>query len=394
MSRTPLFSSALALLVMAGCHEPITQPEASPDVSAMGSAAMNAAAATLSPSFSVDAELLDELAIRDAVVDAINPGDYACTSPALIGSANDAIQAIIDDPFELALAQQLIGLGALDLVDNYALFIREESRNVDYGYEGEFTNQLNRTIQSLRRFWNISSDEINVVPYKADFLTDVEFVTELYQHPFTFGLSQADAEFFAPILVATLEQSALLNGGRHPLFTFNAFAFSGFPGLGLPPKVVMGDAVMDAYDDAEFGLGDVAPQGILAHEWAHHVQFEKGYFDDPIPTFDPAGPNQAEATRYTELMADAMAAYFLTHKLGAALNQKRVEQFMEVFVQIGDCSFTSGSHHGTPSQRMAAAQLGFDLADQAQKQGHIMTAEEVHDVFVDAYLSLIAPDAP
>lgn len=53
-------------------------------------------------------------------------------------------------------------------------------------------------------------------------------------------------------------------------------------------------------------------------------------------------------------MADAMSASFLTHKRGAAMNRKRVEQFLEVFFQIGDCAFDNPGHHGTPNQRMAA----------------------------------------
>jgi hypothetical protein len=40
-----------------------------------------------------------------------------------------------------------------------------------------------------------------------------------------------------------------------------------------------------------------------------------------------------------------------------------------------------------------AAQLGFDVADQAQKQGHILTSDQFHDLFVDAYLDIVAPDA-
>ena len=42
---------------------------------------------------------------------------------------------------------------------------------------------------------------------------------------------------------------------------------------------------------------------------------------------------------------------------------------------------------------MAAARLGFNLADEAQKQGHILTSQEFHDRFVAAYPTLIAPDA-
>ena len=45
---------------------------------------------------------------------------------------------------------------------------------------------------------------------------------------------------------------------------------------------------------------------ILAHEFRHHVQYQLGVFDSG--SADPA-----EATRRTELMADAMAAYYGTN---------------------------------------------------------------------------------
>jgi hypothetical protein len=155
-------------------------------------------------------------------------------------------------------------------------------------------------------------------------------------------------------------------------------------GLG---KIVMGDGIMAGYE--VLGFGGVAPQAIYAHEFAHHIQFQNGYFDDPYATEgDPP-----EQTRYTELMADAMSAYYLTHKRGATLNRHRVAEFMEVFFQIGDCAFTSAGHHGTPNQRMAAARFGFDLADEALAQGHILTAAQVHALFVEAYPDIIAPDA-
>jgi len=153
----------------------------------------------------------------------------------------------------------------------------------------------------------------------------------------------------------------------------------------LADKIVMGDGILEAY--ASIGFGDVAPQAIFAHEFAHQIQFENEYFDDLGKV------SSAERTRYTELMADAMAAYYLTHKRGGAMNQKRVEQFLEVFYEIGDCAFTSSGHHGTPNQRLAAAEFGFRLAADAQKQGHILTAEEFHTLFQAYYPTLIAPDA-
>ena len=149
----------------------------------------------------------------------------------------------------------------------------------------------------------------------------------------------------------------------------------------------MGVGILVSY--AGSGFGDIAPQAILAHEFAHHIQFENGYFNDlSSPRY-----SEAERTRYTELMADAYAAYFLTHSRGAAMNRKRVEQFHEVFFQIGDCGFKSDGHHGTPNQRRAAAAFGFKLAAEAQRQGQILTSDAFHDLFLAAYPTLIEPDA-
>jgi hypothetical protein len=93
-------------------------------------------------------------------------------------------------------------------------------------------------------------------------------------------------------------------------------------------------------------------------------------------------------------MADAMAGYYLTHRKGAGFHRKRVEQFLQIFFQIGDCAFNTPTHHGTPNQRMAAARFGFDVAHEAERKGRIMPSAEFHDLFVQAYPSLVAPDAP
>ncbi|UOQ68724.1 hypothetical protein [Hymenobacter volaticus] len=80
-------------------------------------------------------------------------------------------------------------------------------------------------------------------------------------------------------------------------------------------------------------------------------------------------------------MADAYSAYYLSHARGAAMQWKRVQQFLQVFVNIGDCAFNSTGHHGTPTQRLAAAQWGYELANNAQKQGHILSTQEFARLF-------------
>ena len=404
MRRTLRLGACLAIALATACHEQPVEPTDSAGISEVSTAdgMMMSVAPAAGPS-AVGIDRPDVLRLGDgrfadagmlmAGSNVINPGDYACTpgSP-VIDIANSAINQFIVEEFDLFFF--LFVQVWADLIPQFeALIFLEEDRMVDYGYDGDFTNQMNRTTKDLRRFWDIDGDVIEVVPMKGSMLQHAERVARTYQSPIVppfFGLSESDAFFVAGLIQDALDASNLLDGGDHPLFSFNAFAFSGSAGLGIPPKIVMGDAILEAYD--QLGFGAVAPQAILAHEWAHHIQFQNGYFSDPIPTLDPP-VTAPEATRYTELMADAMAAYYLTHKRGGTMNRWRVEQFLEVFFQIGDCFFANPGHHGTPNQRMAAARFGFDVADEAQKNGQIMTADEFHDVFVAAYLGLIAPDA-
>jgi hypothetical protein len=276
-----------------------------------------------------------------------------------------------------------------DLLPTYdALLFLTENTPQFFGYNGEYNQIMTKVERDTKRFWDIFSDDIQLIGMHGTMVQDVARSAAVYQAVFEIApgvpvppaLAQALAQQNRTALLA----SEILDGGNHPLFSFNAFAFSDFEGP-IPDKIVMGDGILAGYDAV--GLGDVAPQGVYGHEFAHHIQFENDYFSDNIP--GSATPNQAERTRYTELMADAMSAYYLTHSRGAALNKKRVAQFLQVFFQIGDCAFNNPGHHGTPLQRMAAAEFGFQLADEAQKQGHILPSEEVHDRFVAIYTTLI-----
>ena len=116
-------------------------------------------------------------------------------------------------------------------------------------------------------------------------------------------ISAAQAAAIADTVKILLNQAETLDGGNDPLFSFNAFAFSA---TGIPDRIVMGDGVLEGFK--EIGFADVAPQTVYAHEFAHHIQIENDYFSDPVP----GATTQAELTRYTELMADAMAGYYLT----------------------------------------------------------------------------------
>ena len=186
-------------------------------------------------------------------------------------------------------------------------------------------------------------------------------------------LFRSTAEFYADLIIRLLKIVPQYRNGNHPIFTFNAFAQSSFtyPPVGvIPPKIVMGDGIVDAYN--AIGYGDVASQAILAHEYGHQIQFQLNLF---------GSEDSPEATRRTELMADSYSSYYLSHSRGASMQWKRVRQFLQVFLNIGDCGFTSNGHHGTPTQRLAAAEWGYSVADNAQKQGHILTSQNFTALF-------------
>lgn len=254
----------------------------------------------------------------------------------------------------------------LDLPTYDALLFENSSANQKFGADGQYTQKLTKAFKDLKRFWNIQAENIVLAPMHGTMLTDRARLLRTYKA--AFGLNDASANYYADFVLAIVDAYPQLRGGDHPMFSFNAFAQStfNFPPFGvIPDKIIMGDGIMDAF--AAIGYADVAPQAILAHEFGHHIQFDLNLFGNA------SGP---EATRRTELMADAYAAYYLSHARGASMQWKRVQLFLNVFFNIGDCSFTSDGHHGTPTQRMAAARWGYDVANKAQKQGHILTAQE------------------
>jgi len=376
-SSIALRSLLAAAVVVVACQEPTTAPASAPIAPTAPARALSAAPLTVSPSAPAADQLFGEFGRR-----AINPSDYVCSnsSPVTDLLNADLVRTLTASPEEKARLVTMYNLAA-DLVPTYeALFFQTTATPQTFGYNGEFTTIMGKTERKVKSFWDIPSEQIQVLGMHGTMLLDAARVSLTYQ--VVFGLDKATADTYAVAVRDALAASTTMNGGNYAFWTFNSVSFR-YPGLA--DKIVMGDGILEAF--ATLGFADVAPQAIFAHEFAHQIQYENEYFGDLT------GVTAAEKTRYTELMADAMAAYYLTHARGEAMNQKRVEEFLEVFYQIGDCGFTSSGHHGTPNQRFRAAQFGFDVADQFQKQGHILTSEEFHQQFLAYYPTLIAPDA-
>ncbi|WP_268036505.1 hypothetical protein [Algoriphagus sp. PAP.12] len=275
--------------------------------------------------------------------------------------------------------------GMLDFPTYDALFFENSSEGQYFGKNGEYTQSMVKTFKDLKRFWTIDSEGIVLAAMHGNMLQDRDKLIRIDQILFNDDLPTA--ENWADLILQALEEVPAYRNGEHPIFTLNAFAQSAFffPPVGIvPSKIIMGDGILEGYE--ALGFGDVAPQAILAHEFGHHIQFQLGLFEEGLEDEDIP-----EATRRTELMADAYSAYYLSHAKGATMQWKRVQQFLEVFFSIGDCGFANPGHHGTPLQRMAAAEWGYELANSAKKQGHIMGSQEFADLFDAALPELVAP---
>ena len=288
-----------------------------------------------------------------------------------------------DEQFAFLVAHQ----DTLFNVPTYDALFFGTPNDPDYALESH-AQQIKNTFRDLRRFWNIESADIQLMAMHGDVLLDADRIAKTL----TAMVATGELDPMTPTEIqaeaATVADFMQTQGDFYdnPLWTLNAFAFTGDgetdPFIAaLPDKLIMGDGIIDAYD--AIGLGDVGIRVIMAHEFGHHVQFELGVFDTG-PT-DPA-----EATRRTELMADAMAAYYGTHKKGLALNKKRVADALLSFYTVGDCQFNNPGHHGTPLQRERAADWGADLAAAAKPRSYIIPPATFVELFDEALPQIIS----
>ncbi len=264
-------------------------------------------------------------------------------------------------------------LRMVELATYHTAYFQNSPAEQYYGLNGEYTQPINKGFRALKRFWDIQSNNIIVVGLHGSMLQDRRKVVRTFQ--VGYGYSAYKANQYADSVATLLKTYPEYLNGIHPIFTLNAFAApdTTYPGVGqVTAKIIMGDGLLQAYE--ELGYGDVAPQATLAHEFGHQIQFQLGILK-------PGMKLTPESARRVELMADAYAAYFLSHARGAAMQWKRVQQFLDVFFNKGDCEFNNNTHHGTPTQRRAAAVWAYNLANDARKQGGILSSREFAGLF-------------
>lgn len=91
--------------------------------------------------------------------------------------------------------------------------------------------------------------------------------------------------------------------------------------------------------------GNVALYGILAHEWAHQMQYREK-------------PGTIIGGTLAELQADCVAGYHLG--MFGQVNQDEVTTFTQSLFKKGDYAFNSPTHHGTPDTRIRVMLWGYE----------------------------------
>lgn len=243
-----------------------------------------------------------------------------------------------------------------------------------FGRNGEYTHLVAKHHKKLLSFWNLQNN-IRINGQHSETLGNRDKIAQIFI-VFT-GASRDDGYYIADQVIAMNKESRVFP--HSPLLSFDGFA--------TPNRlIVLGDGLIEALT-ATGVVDDIVVAGLLSHEWGHQVQFENSmkWFGMKAEEwlFTP------EFTRQMELEADFFSSYFLTHKRGATYNWKKVAEFNELFYNIGDCDFTSAGHHGTPTQRLNAAKLGYSIASQTKPMGHILTADQLHAIFIKNFPRLL-----
>jgi hypothetical protein len=317
--------------------------------------------------------------LSEAVVQGAIDGDaYLCGPTGFDTYVNQLLAGLTQPELEF-----LLNSGALEFPAMEALVF---GSGADDTFAGRDRRQaLIKTFRDLQKFAPTTQNP-DLVPMGGAMLRDAGRISRLLVA--LYGIPQAEADEYANAVAGVVQDVPAFAGGDSPLFTLNAFSFSGEGDpdpfiAGLPAKVVVGEGFLDAL--TVMGVGDIGAPVVLAHEYAHQLQVEHHLFDSTL-----TGP---EATRRVELMADAYASYFAVHPRGLSLNEKRVGQVQQTFFELGDCMFGDVGHHGTPNQGRRASTWAAGLADAARPQGHVLPAQTFATLFDAELPTIVQPDA-
>ena len=119
------------------------------------------------------------------------------------------------------------------------------------------------------------------------------------------------------------------------------------------------EGVVDGFPGQAAGqgkaVGDFGVAYLAAHEYAHQVQDELGFFDSR---------RRGDSAKPFELQADCLAGVWGASAFRrGAVTQADVQEALSTALAVGDFEVGSEQHHGTPEERRDAWLLGFDSGE-------------------------------
>ena len=280
-----------------------------------------------------------------------------CTDGSLLTYA-DKLAAQLT-PLENKAFAALSGLSQL-----YVQGVASDKSPQVFGADGQYTSRATATIDKLRGFWDIESWNIQLVAWKG---TDLGSQAKMAQ-TFSLGLAPAKVKAAAALATQVLYELPVLQGGRNPLLTLNAFSA---PADSLGGKrVALGDGLLDVVDT--LGFDDVSVEAVVGHEYGHQVDFAHDNFP----------PNES-----SEMGPDAYGGYFVAHAKGFGWNSRLQQEATYLDASIGDCFHS----HGTPAQRKAAGAWGEKQATSQGNPNRVVPSATMIDKFQQEYPKLMPP---
>jgi hypothetical protein len=70
--------------------------------------------------------------------------------------------------------------------------------------------------------------------------------------------------------------------------------------------------------------------------------------------------------------------------LGESYSWGSIDNYFSAVASFGDFNFNDPNHHGTPQERLASAQLGFQTALEVIQTGTPVTYADLHQIFATA----------
>lgn len=122
--------------------------------------------------------------------------------------------------------------------------------------------------------------------------------------------------------------------------------------------------------------GELPVAGVLAHEWGHRVQQHlnlSGYY----------------RPEHRELEADAFSGFYMA--LRKQWSWAQIQGYFANVYATGNYLFNAPDFHGTPDQRLAAANLGVNIGLNALSNGIQYSYYDLHSLFLNAITTSIAP---